>query len=124
MDDDFIDIPTASKELGLSERQVWLLVKRRGIPRFTLPGRGKRVYIPRADATVLGKPSPDNDNLPRVSPVGRRADARPQEDMAMSHDVSGGIIAHPIREEKSSNVPEEQRRLGTLLRDARLASGI
>ncbi len=56
MDKEYIDITDAAKELGLGRSTVWLLVRRAGIPRYRIPGEGKRTFIRRADLPLLKQP--------------------------------------------------------------------
>src|SRR4051812_40532874 len=73
MDEEFIDIPTAATELGLSERQVARLTRQRAVPRFTLPGHGRRLFIRRSSLTDLQQPLMYDDVTERVSPASHRA---------------------------------------------------
>jgi hypothetical protein len=56
--DEYVDIPQAAQELGLGQSTVWLLLKDSDIPRFRIPGEGKRVFLRRADLPKLKRPIP------------------------------------------------------------------
>jgi len=47
--DDLITVLDAAQEFEMGESTVWLLIKRHDLPRFRLPGQGKRTFIRRSD---------------------------------------------------------------------------
>ncbi len=61
MEGDFLDIAQAAQELGLGQSTVWLLLKRTDIPRFRIPGEGKKTFIRREDLPRLKQPVPITD---------------------------------------------------------------
>ncbi len=56
MDEEYLDIAQAAKELSLGQSTVWLLLRRSGIPRYRIPGEGKRTFIRRSDLPLLKQP--------------------------------------------------------------------
>ena len=55
-EDEYLDVEQAAAELGLGQSTVWLLMKRAGVPRYRIPGRGKRTFLRRADLPRLKQP--------------------------------------------------------------------
>lgn len=55
-DKEYLTVAEASKELGLGESTVWLLVKRTGITRYRIPGEGKKTFLKRSDLPKLKEP--------------------------------------------------------------------
>ena len=47
--DDLITVLEAAQEFEMGESTAWLLIKRHDLPRFRLPGQGKRTFIRRSD---------------------------------------------------------------------------
>ena len=47
--EDLLSIQEVAARLGIAESTAWLIVKRRDLPRYRLPGRGKTVYFRWAD---------------------------------------------------------------------------
>jgi len=47
--DDLITVLNAAQEFEMGESTAWLLIKRHDLPRFRLPGQGKRTFIRRSD---------------------------------------------------------------------------
>ncbi len=47
--EDLLSIQEVAARLRIAESTAWLIVKRRNLPRYRLPGRGKTVYFRWAD---------------------------------------------------------------------------
>ena len=44
-DDELLSIQEVAARLQIAESTAWLIVKRRSLPRYRLPGRGKTVFF-------------------------------------------------------------------------------
>jgi hypothetical protein len=58
IDEEYIDIAQAARELNLGQSTIWLLLKRSEIQRFRIPGEGKKTFIRRGDLPKLRRPVP------------------------------------------------------------------
>ena len=56
MQEEYIDVAQAAEELGLGQSTVWVLMKRADLPRYRIPGAGKRTFIRRSDLPRLREP--------------------------------------------------------------------
>ncbi len=69
MSEEYIDVAQAAQELGLGQSTVWLLMKRANLPRYRIPGAGKRTFIRRSDLARLKEPV----RVDRQEPEGKAA---------------------------------------------------
>ncbi len=69
MAEEYIDVAQAAQELGLGQSTVWLLMKRANLPRYRIPGAGKRTFIRRSDLPRLKEPV----RVDRREPEGKAA---------------------------------------------------
>ncbi len=65
MSEDYLDIAQAAAELGLGQSTVWLLLKRSNVPRYRIPGHGKKTFIRRNDLPQLKQPIPVEERRSR-----------------------------------------------------------
>ena len=65
MADEYLNIAQAAAELGLGQSTVWLLLKRADLPRYRIPGHGKRTFIRRSDLPRLIEPIPVRKGAPK-----------------------------------------------------------
>ena len=47
--DELITVPQAAETFEMGESTAWLLIKRHDLPRYRLPGQGKKTFIRRSD---------------------------------------------------------------------------
>jgi hypothetical protein len=126
---EYVDVPTAAHELGISERQLWRLLRRSSVPRYTLPQQRRRIFIRRADLPVLMEPA-------RAEGPATRVVMNPGHDEP-SAPVGGRMTIAPLSNEvhyTAKNVATQQARMGIapaaqqlvceLLRQHRLAAGL
>jgi ribosome-binding protein aMBF1 (putative translation factor) len=64
---EYVDVPTAAQELGLSESHLWRLLRRLDIPRYRLPHHGRRIVIRRADLAIIREPAKMEGPAKRIS---------------------------------------------------------
>ena len=116
--DEIIDVPTIAHEFSLSERQVRLQLRLRDIPHFTLPGRGRRLFVRRADLAPLHAPS-SSGSTPRMPSIpGRRSKPRLNTEDSTQEILRGTITRRSMASKTRSS--QVMRLLQQLLREARL----
>ncbi len=47
--EDLITVVEASRTYDMGESTAWLLIKRHNLPRYRMPGQGKKTFIRRGD---------------------------------------------------------------------------
>ena len=68
--EELLSIQEVAARLQIAESTAWLIVKRRSLPRFRLPGRGKTVYFRWADVEeAYNTPIPVGGDAKKADPL-------------------------------------------------------
>ena len=69
-EDELLSIQEVAARLQVAESTAWLIVKRRSLPRFRLPGRGKTVYFRWSDVQeAYNTPIPVGKDAKKADPL-------------------------------------------------------